>query len=309
MRTQLLRRGAAVRWPLAPVAHRRFLPLLPPVARRFASEPFDDRPFTNPRVRSKEDADRDLLTPPPGLWGRFVHGAYRYLGWALYPPHNNICNCGADMGHPIPKPELVTQVAQIQPKTREWRMQLYGAALYWHLATMPGEKMRSADTDMIRGKDVLEVACMRGGGARYLAEVAGPRRYVATDNLQQHIDQCKSLHTPMENLTFEVADAMQLQEAFDANSFDFVIVVQAAAQFQSLRTFLQGVQHVLRPGGRLLLADAFNRENLNDLLDAVDELGLVVDVQLDISRNVHAVGVCAVPRGLNYVRMSIRKVK
>mmetsp|Transcript_73559 Transcript_73559/g.186465 ORF Transcript_73559/g.186465 Transcript_73559/m.186465 type:complete len:299 (+) Transcript_73559:45-941(+) len=278
-----------------------------PVARTFAPSSWGLLGAAWSRGFATEDADRVLQAAPGGLWGRFVHWAYRTFGSSLYPPHNSICNCGVDMGVLIPKPEFVTSIDKIEPKSREWRMQLYGAALYWHMATVPGERASDAH-DMLRDKDVLEVACMRGGGARYLVEVAAPKRYVATDNVQEHIDTCKSSYPDVPGLEFELADAMRLQDRYPAESFDFVLCIQAAAQFPCLRTFTREAYHVLRPGGRLLLADGFKRDDLKAILDAVDELGMVMDAQSDLSRAVHAVGLCSVPRGVTYLRLVARKV-
>ena len=51
--------------------------------------------------------------------------------------------------------------------------------------------VQEADPELLRGKDVLEVGCMRGGGARYLMEAAEPRRLLAVDNVQEHIESCR----------------------------------------------------------------------------------------------------------------------
>merc|ERR1719401_850363 len=113
---------------------------------------------------------------------------------------------------------------------------MYGASLYWHLASTLGG---FGDPDALRGKDILEVACMRGGGARYLAEVAGPRRYVATDNVEEHVELCRRCHSEWPGLSFEVAEAMDLARAFpEGASFDVVLCIQAAAQFADVRSFV-----------------------------------------------------------------------
>merc|ERR1719375_2178407 len=139
----------------------------------------------------------------------------------MYPEKVDICNCGIDLQIQVPQPELLVREG-IERESTEWRMQFYGAALYWYAATRPRENMRKADPDMLRDKDVLEVACMRGGGARYLVEVAGPRSYVATDNVQEHIDACKR-HTEHPNLRFELADALALPQSFSSESFDAIL--------------------------------------------------------------------------------------
>lgn len=232
--------------------------------------------------------------------------SYTHLGRWAFPSNTDFCNCGIDMGTQIPRAELIKR-DDVAPGSREWRMQLFGAALYWHLATTPGPNLATMDVDMLRDKDVLEVACMRGGGARYLKEVAGPRLYVATDGVDLHVQACRGGGPEVEGLRFEVADPSALPSVFPATSFDVVMCVQAAASFGDLRGFAAGVMHVLRPGGRLILCDGFSRDRLRAILDAMQDVGMRVDVIVDVGRNVNAVGLCTVPRGVSYVRMMVRK--
>lgn len=241
------------------------------------------------------------------MWTRFVRWSYNWLGDMVFSEKADICNCGLDVGVTIPRPELVKREGVV-PNSREWRQQLYGAALYWHMATTPGETLSEADPDMMRGKDVLEVACMRGGGARYLAEITGPRRYVATDNVQKHIDLAKKLHSPIDGLEFELAEALDLQATFPSESFDFVLCIQASATFSDQRKFFQGAWHVLRYGGRLMICDALHRDSIQAMLGAIEELGFEIEANVNISRGVHAVGLCQVPWGMEYRRFTVRKV-
>merc|ERR1712096_135858 len=165
------------------------------------------------------------------------------------------------------------------------------------------------DKDFLRGKDMLEVACMRGGGARYLAEVAAPRTYIGTDSVKEQVDLCRRLHCgdaperpALPGLRFEVADASRLPEVYPAESFDMVLCVQAASQFEDIAGFVRGSAEVLRPGGHLVIADAFTRNRLKLISDAIEEAGLALDVCEDISRAVHAVGLCSVSPGISYLR-------
>jgi 2-polyprenyl-3-methyl-5-hydroxy-6-metoxy-1,4-benzoquinol methylase len=238
-----------------------------------------------------------------GLWSRFVRWTQRNTG---YPEEVDFCNCGADIGYQIPQPELIKRPG-MEPKSLNYRQQLYGAALYWHLATVPGEKIRYADPDLLRGKDVLEVGCMRGGGARYLAEVSGPSRYVATDYLEENVEICRTRHTPLDNLEFQQVNACDVGDNFPAESFDFVLCVQGPTHFEDMRKFVFGASQVLRPGGRILMCDTFKREKLQAMLDAIEEFGMVADATVDISRAVHAVGICRIPAGLSYLRLVARK--
>jgi len=254
---------------------------------------------------AKAPVDEDMPLPPQSLWTRFVHWSYSKLGHHIYPPKADICNCGVDLQIQLPQPELVLRDG-IERGSAEWRMQLYGAALYWHAATTPREKMRKPDLDMLRGKDVLEVACMRGGGARYLTEVAGVNSYVATDNVQEHLDACSRL-APHPNLRFEHADALALSHHFAPASFDAVICVQAVASFADIPRFVREASRVLRPGGRLIICEALVRDKFKFILDTVAEESMTLHVCADVSRAVHAVGLCKVPAGISYLHICAQK--
>ncbi|CAJ1348508.1 unnamed protein product [Effrenium voratum] len=206
---------------------------------------------------------------PTGWWSRFVQFSYHWLGDSLYHKKADICNCGGDFGVTLPRSELL-QRAGIEKGTYEHRMQLYGGALYWHMATNITERFKDAQPSMLRDKDVLEVACMRGGGARYLAEVAQPRWYLAVDHVQSHIDRCRENFGEWPGLEFEVMDAHDLARKLPAESFDYVLCIQAAASFEHVAEFVAGTHHVLRKGGRLLLADALQRNRNAQLLDALE---------------------------------------
>ena len=147
-----------------------------------------NRPFaTAPSPRELEE----MRKPVTGWWNDLVRLSYKWLGSTYFSQKADICNCGGDFGRTLPKPEVLRRDG-IAANTSEHRMMLYGASLYYHLATNISEKFKEAKPEMLRGKDVLEVACMRGGGARYLMEVCEPRRLLAVDHVQEHIDSCKA---------------------------------------------------------------------------------------------------------------------
>jgi len=225
----------------------------------------------------------------------------------FYPTGVDICNCGVDMGVTLPQPELLDRQGIIHG-SKAWRMQVFGAALYWHLATTPGPKANKVNLDMLRGRDVLEVSCMRGGGAHYLAHVAGPRTYVATDGVKEHVELCKKLHAPVPGLRYELADPQFLSRSYEDASFDFVLCVQAGSSLGDTGLFIESALKVLRPGGRIILCDAMPRPVFENIMLAVQRSGAAVDASTDISASVRAAHVCKLPTGYSYVRMIIRKV-
>lgn len=239
------------------------------------------------------------------LWGKFVQWSYSKLSPSLYPEKADICNCGIDLQIQLPRPDLLRREG-VEPESQEWRMQMYGAALYWHAATTRTEKARKAEVDLLRGKDVLEVACMRGGGARYLAEVTGPKSYVGLDNVQEHVDICKK-HSALPNLRFELGDAMALDSQFAPGSFDIILCIQAVASFNDIPKFVNDAAHLLRPGGLLIMCEALVRDKFKSILDSAQDAQLQLDVCADLSRAVHAVGLCRVPTGISYLHIVARK--
>lgn len=66
------------------------------------------------------------------------------------------------------------------------------------------------------------------------------------------------------------------------DSFDFLLCIEAAASFENPQLFVEGAAHVLRKGGRLVLADAFDRKASIRILDVLEDNG-VLEVNLAIS--------------------------
>lgn len=105
--------------------------------------------------------------------------------------------------------------------------------------------------EKIRGMEVLEIATGPGLLARHVAPAA--KRMVATDYSDGMIAEAKKGECPA-NLTFEVADAMDLPYA--DNSFDAVLIANALHIVPDPMKALNEIERVLRPGG-LLIAPTF----------------------------------------------------
>ena len=109
--------------------------------------------------------------------------------------------------------------------------------------------------EMIRGKEVLELAAGPGLLAKHVAPSA--KRMVATDYSEGMIAEAKKGRCP-ENLTFAVADATDLP--FQADSFDAVLIANALHVMPEPERALGEIHRVLRAGG-ILIAPNFVEHN------------------------------------------------
>lgn len=99
----------------------------------------------------------------------------------------------------------------------------------------------------IAGMEVLEIATGPGLLAKHVAPAAS--RMIATDYSDGMIAEAKKGDCPA-NLTFEVADAMNLPYAND--SFDAVLIANALHIVPDPEKVLSEIDRVLRPGGILI---------------------------------------------------------
>jgi MPBQ/MSBQ methyltransferase len=97
---------------------------------------------------------------------------------------------------------------------------------------------------------ILDVACGKGMTTRHLTRYYPPADVTAINV------SAKQLETARENAPgchLVLMDAARL--AFDDDAFDAVVCVEAAFHFDTREGFLHEARRVLRPGGRLVVAD------------------------------------------------------
>lgn len=102
------------------------------------------------------------------------------------------------------------------------------------------------------GKDVLEVGCGRGGGAKFLFKTYWPRSYLGVDFAKANIAFCNRVHSE-NGLSYKVgrAECLDLRDS----SFDTVINIESSHCYTSPGLFFNEAQRVLKPGGMFLFAD------------------------------------------------------
>ncbi len=112
---------------------------------------------------------------------------------------------------------------------------------------------RVASGAPLRGAEVLEIGCGRGGGASFVTRTHAPKRMAGIDISRRQIEHCRRVHSSVANLSFFQGDAEAIP--FPDSSFDAVINVESAFCYGSMDGFLAEVRRVLRAGGYFLYAD------------------------------------------------------
>lgn len=130
----------------------------------------------------------------------------------------------------------------------------YSVQLYHHVANRID----------LKGKDLLEVGCGRGGGLSYVNRYLSPKSATGIDLNKRAISFCKNHY---ENIAFFQGNAESLK--FEDNSFDVVINVESSHRYNQIDKFISEVYRVLKPGGYFILTDFRSQneiEKLNDQL-------------------------------------------
>jgi SAM-dependent methyltransferase len=112
----------------------------------------------------------------------------------------------------------------------------------------------------LRGRDVLDVGCGRGGGTAFVHERFRPASITGLDLAARAVARCQADHAGP-GIGFVTGDAERLP--FAPASFDVVLTVESSHCYPDMPRFLAEARRVLRPGGHLVLAD-FRHSRLDD---------------------------------------------
>ena len=118
----------------------------------------------------------------------------------------------------------------------------------------------------VGGRDVLELGAGRGGGARFLHDTYQPRHLAALDYAEESVRWCRRKFSSR-GLQFFCGDAGS--PPFPDASFDVIVAVEVTHCLVDKDGFLASAARVLRPGGRLLIADFFYRRT--DAMHALEK--------------------------------------
>ena len=109
------------------------------------------------------------------------------------------------------------------------------------------------------GERVLDAGCGIGGSAIWLAREAGVR-VVGINVVPGDVDQGRRYarrRNVADRVTFEVQD--MTRTSFQDGSFDVVWAIESICHVPDKQEFLAEARRLLRPGGRLVVADGFRR--------------------------------------------------
>ena len=135
----------------------------------------------------------------------------------------------------------------------------------------------------IKGKNILEVGCGRGGGLSYINRYLSPSSVTGVDLNRKAIKFCEK-HYPEDNNTFLQANAQSLP--FSDNSYDVVINIESSHRYPQPELFFTEVFRVLNPGGYFLFADFRDDIEVNRLEFQLKNSKFQLEKEQDITSNV-----------------------
>jgi ubiquinone/menaquinone biosynthesis C-methylase UbiE len=108
---------------------------------------------------------------------------------------------------------------------------------------------------------VLDVGTGTGVLVPYLTKAVGPAGSVtAIDFSEKMAQKCETKHSHLRNLTVEVGN---IEEAtFPPEHFDVVVCFGVFPHLQNKGKALQNINHILKTGGKLVIAHALSSEEL-----------------------------------------------
>ncbi len=112
-----------------------------------------------------------------------------------------------------------------------------------------------------RCKTVLDVGCGTGEFSRLLANRAD--NVVAIDLSPNMVEVAKQRSRRFSNIDFQVADILQWE--LPAEKFDAIVSI-ATLHHLPVENLLPSLKAALKPGGRLVILDLLEHENVPDML-------------------------------------------
>ncbi len=135
----------------------------------------------------------------------------------------------------------------------------------------------------LKGLNILEVGCGRGGGLSYINNNMAPNSSTGVDISNKAIQFCKK-HYKDKNMSFFQCDAQML--TLKDNHFDVVINIESSHRYPRVDLFFNEVFRVLKPGGYFLFTDFRKDYQVEELESQLRESNLIIESKKDITDNV-----------------------
>ncbi len=129
-------------------------------------------------------------------------------------------------------------------------------------------------------KTVLDIGCGTGEFSRLLAKRAD--KVIAIDLSPNMIEVAKQRSKQYTNIDFQVADVLQWE--FPPERFDAIVSI-ATVHHLSVEHLLPNLKAALKSGGRLVILDLLEHENLRDMLS--DLIAVPLNWSFQRMRNKH----------------------
>lgn len=113
----------------------------------------------------------------------------------------------------------------------------------------------------IKGKDILEVGCIRGGGLSNMNRTFEPNIAIGVDLTNKAVKFCYKKYTS-EKIKRLQADQQKLDLA--DNAFDGVVNIESSHRYSRVDLFWGEAYCILKPRGVLLFADFGNQDYLKN---------------------------------------------
>ncbi|PLX19873.1 MAG: class I SAM-dependent methyltransferase [Salinivirgaceae bacterium] len=149
----------------------------------------------------------------------------------------------------------------------------YSIQLYDHLASAVE----------LKGRDIIEIGCGRGGGLSHVVENHKPGTARGVDLDKRAVDFSNN-HYNHEGLSFYQGDAQKLH--FEDHEADAILNVESSHRYPDMMAFLGEVKRILRPGGYFLYTDFRYDHEMDELKKQLAESGLSIEKEKVINNEV-----------------------
>ena len=143
--------------------------------------------------------------------------------------------------------------------------------------------MNIRDADL-KGKEVVEVGCGRGGGASWIAKTYDPKKLMALDFSNDAVRLASDWYSSQKNLSFKVGNAEDLP--LQDNSKDIIYNVESSHCYGNVEAFVKEIYRSLKVGGTFCWTDFRDKETMKKLHDIFLETGFEIISKKDVTKEV-----------------------